>query len=122
MSNDISTMYTKDQNKKDVFKTVNDIVMQVHETQDAFIFSTLSKYAIDNFQIVIEKEELARAIQFIRMSKEYGPGIDERWTTATQQTRYLGDAYRQGFQDGVAKEHDRIINILEKEKENESCY
>lgn len=119
----INTDYLKSEElAEDSFKTVHNMVMQVHETHEAFIFSTLSKYAIDNFQIVIEKEELARAIQFIRMSKEYGPGIDERWTTATQQTRYLGDAYRQGFRDGVAKEHDRIMSILEKENENESCY
>ena len=101
---------------KDIFKTVNNIVTQVKETQDEFIFSTLSKYTMDNFNIVVEKEELAQAIHLIRMCKEHGPGIYERWTTATQQTAYLDDAYRRGFQDGITKEHDRIMSILEKEK------
>lgn len=117
----ISTDYSKSEViAKDIFKTVNDMVIQVQETQDEFIFSTLNKYVMDNFNVVVEKEELVKAIQLIRMSKEYGSGIDERWVTATHQTAYLGDAYRRGFQDGVNKEHERIMNILErKENQNE---
>ena len=102
---------------KDIFKTVDNIVTQVKETQDEFIFSTLSKYAMDNFNIVVEKEELVQAIHLIRMCKEYGPGIYERWTTATQQTAYLNDAYKRGFHDGVTEEHDRIMSILERKEE-----
>lgn len=110
-----STDYSKsDEMAKDMFKTVDNIVMHVKETQDEFIFSTLSKYAMDNFNIVVEKEELVHAISLIRMCKEHGPGIYERWTTATQQTVYLNDAYRRGFNDGVTKEHDRIMSILER--------
>lgn len=116
----ISTDYSKSEDiAKDLFKTVNNMVIQAKETQDEFIFSTLSKYAMDNFNVVVEKEELVKAIQLIRMSKEYGPGIDERWTTATQQTAYLDATYRRGFQDGVTKEHDRIMSILERKEEKE---
>lgn len=97
---------------------VDKLIMHVQETQDEFIFSTISKYIMDNFQIVIKKDELIRAISLIRLSKEYGPGIDERWTTATQQTACLDNAYRRGFQDGVTKEHDRIISFLEREEKN----
>ena len=114
----ISTDYSKSEEMaKDMFKTVNNIVMQAQETQDEFIFSTLNKYTMDNFNIVVEKEELVQAIHLIRMCKEHGPGIHERWTTATQQTAYLNDSYRRGFNDGVTKEHDRIMSILEGEKE-----
>lgn len=114
----INTDYSK---SEEIFKHVDNIVMQVKETQEEFIFSTLSKYAMDNFNAVVEKEELVQAIQLIRMCKEHGPGICERWTTATQQTAYLNDAYRRGFHDGVTEEHDRIMSILEREvKENES--
>lgn len=117
----ISVDYLKSEEMaKDMFKTVDNIVMQVKETQDEFIFSTLSKYAMDNFNIVVEKEESVRAIHLIRMCKEYGPGIYERWTTATQQTEYLNDAYRRGFQDGVNKYHDRITDMLEKLKEEKN--
>ena len=101
---------------KEMFKTVDNIVMQFKETQDEFIFSTLSKYAMDNFNTVVEKEELVQAIHLIRMCKAHGPGIHERWTTATQQTAYLNDAYRRGFHDGVTEEHDTIMSILESEE------
>ena len=115
----ISTDYSKSEEMaKDMFKTVDNIVMQVKETQDEFIFSTLSKYTMDNFNTVVEKEELIQAIHLIRMCKEHGPEIYERWTTATQQTAYLNDAYRRGFHDGVTEEHDRIMSILER-KEND---
>lgn len=102
----------------DINNLANQVVMQVEETQDLFVFSTLSKYALNNFDIVIEKKELAMAIQLIRMSEEYGPKIDERWNTATQQAAALDDAYRRGFHDGIAKEHNRIIDILEGEKDD----
>ena len=75
---------------------------------------------MDNFNTVVEKEELVQAIQLIRMCKEHGSEICERWTTATQQTVHLNDAYKRGFHDGVTKEHDRIISILEREVNNES--
>ena len=87
----------------DIHKIVNEVTMHVQETQDEFIFSILNKYAMDKFNMVVEKEELIRAIQLIRMCKEYGPGIDERWTTATQQTEALNYAYLRGLQDGVEK-------------------
>lgn len=53
------------------------------------------------------------------MCKEYGHGIGELWDTAVQQSAALNDAYRRGFQDGVTKEHDRIMDILEKAVEDE---
>ena len=117
----IKTDYSKSEEMaKEMFKTVDNIVMQVKETQDEFIFSTLSKYAMDNFNIVVEKEELVQAIHLIRMCKAHGPGIYEHWTTATQQTAYLDDAYIRGFHDGVTEEHNRIMSILErKENQNE---
>ena len=117
----IKTDYSKSEEMaKDMFKTVDNIVMQFKETQDEFIFSTLNKYTMNNFNTVVEKEELVQAIHLIRMCKTHGPGIYERWTTATQQTACLNDAYKKGFHDGVTKEHDRIISILEREVNNES--
>ena len=100
-----------------MFKTIDNVVMRAEETQDEFIFSVLSKYSTEGFQLVVEKEELIRAIQLIRMYKEHGIGISERWTTAIQQTAELNESYRRGFQDGVTKEHDRIMSILEKEND-----
>ena len=105
------------QDNETIYKKINKYTQEVTETQDAFIFSTLSKYAMDNFNIVVEKEELVQAIHLIRMCKAHGPGIYERWTTATQQTAYLDDAYIRGFHDGVTEEHDRIMDILKQREE-----
>ena len=93
------------------------IITQVTETQEAFIFQTISDFASSNYQMIIEKEELIRAISLIRMSREHGPGIDVRWETATQQCAMLDEAYRRGFQDGVNKEHTRFMDILEGARE-----
>lgn len=91
---------------------VGSIAARVTETEDAFIFQTLSDFASANYQITVDKSELVRAIQLIRMSKEYGPSIAERWTTATQQSEWYRHAYNRGFQDGVKKEREEIDRIL----------
>lgn len=108
-----------DRGIEDIFQnTVNRIVMEVQETQDSFIFSTLNNYARDTCQITVEKEELIRAIQLIRMAREYGPSIDERWETATQQSAALHREYMRGFQAGVDSEHQKFMDILEEMKRN----
>ena len=98
--------------------TINRVVMEVTETQDAFIFQTLRDFAANQYQIVIEKRELIQAIQLIQMSREYGPSIEERWTTATEQTAVLDREYLRGFQEGVDSEHQKFMNILEGMKQN----
>ena len=87
---------------------------QVQETEDAFIFQTLSTFAIDSFNITVEKEELVQAIQLIRMMKETGMDIRERYVTATQQSEWYRHAYEQGLGDGIEKERNRIMSLLTK--------
>ncbi len=41
---------------------IDKIYMQVHETQDDFIFSTIIPYVTDTTQIIVNKELLVRAI------------------------------------------------------------
>lgn len=91
-----------------ISSTVDKIVTTVNETQDAFIFSTLSSYAAEQYNITVEKEELVRAIQLIRMSREYGPSIGERWATATQNAAELDRAYKKGLQDGMRYLANRV--------------
>lgn len=43
---------------KDIFKGVDNITMQVQETQDEFIFSILRQYALNNFHIIIKKRRI----------------------------------------------------------------
>ena len=98
--------------------TINKVVMEVTETQDSFIFQTLRDFAANQYQIVVEKQELIQAIQLIRMTREYGPSIDQRWTTATEQTAVLHREYLRGFQEGVDSEHQKFMDILEGMKQN----
>jgi hypothetical protein len=97
--------------------TYLNIATQVQETQDQFIFQTLSDFALNNYQITVEKEELMHAIQLIRMSREYGPSINERWITATKNAAELDRAYNKGLQDGIDKEHARVMAALNKMEE-----
>ena len=107
----------------DVVNTIsNKIAHQVQETEDEFIFKTLSDFAADNYNIVVEKQELIQAIKLIRMYKEAGFDIGERFTTATQQSEWYSHAYDKGLKDGIKKEHDRVMGILDnfdKEASNE---
>lgn len=89
------------------------IINQVCETEDSFIFQTLSDFASTNYQITVKKEELICAIQLIRMYKETGVNISERCVTATQQSEWYRHAYNRGFEDGIKKEHDRITSLLD---------
>lgn len=98
---------------------IKTITTQLTETEDEFIFQTLSDFASTKCQTVVEKEELVRAIQLIRMSREYGPSIGERWTTATQNVAELERAYRKGLQDGIQEAHNRLENAFKEENKND---
>lgn len=82
---------------------IETITTQVTETEDEFIFQTLSDFTSTKYQTVVEKEELVRAIQLIRMSREYGPSIGERWATATQNVAELDRAYKKDFEMAYRK-------------------
>lgn len=97
--------------------TVNKMIMDVEETQDAFIFRTLSDFARNSCGVIVEKVELVQAIQLIRMMKEYGFDIFERYDTATQQSRLFSSAYNEGLRDGTEKGHRRIVDILGEEND-----
>ena len=115
----ISTDYSKSEEmEKDIFKTVNNIVMQVQETQDEFIFSTINDFLHEQTNMVIKKDELIKSVSLLRMVEEHGPGIYQCWGTASAQSAMLHNSYMRGFQDGVKKERDRIMDIL-KEREEE---
>ena len=103
------TDYSKSEEMtKDIFKTVDNIVMQVKETQDEFIFSTLSKYTMDNFNTVVKKEELIQAIHLIRMCKETGTDLRQYHSTATDGTELYRKGYNMGFEAGVQEMCNRL--------------
>lgn len=104
----------------DVFNFVGKMSTQVQETQDEFIFSTINDFLHEQTNMVIKKDELIKAVSLLRMVEEHGPGIYQCWGTASAQSAMLHNSYMRGFQDGVKKEHDRIMDIL-KEREEEEC-
>ena len=105
----ISTDYSKSEEMtKDISKTVDNIVMRVKETQDEFIFSSLSKYTMDNFNIVVEKEELIRAIHLIRMCNETGTDLRQYHNTASNGTELYRKGYDMGFKAGVQEVCNRL--------------
>ena len=105
----IKTDYSKSEEMaKDIFKTVDNIVMQVEETQDKFIFSTLSKYTMDNFNTVVEKEELIQAIHLIRMCNETGTDLRQYHNTALNRTELYRKGYNMGFEAGIQEVCNRL--------------
>ena len=52
------------------FNIAGEMLSKVTETEDAFIFQTLSDFAQTHYQIIVEKDELIKAIQLIRMMRE----------------------------------------------------
>ena len=104
----------------DVFNFVGKMSTQVQETQDEFIFSTINDFLHEQTNMVIKKDELIKAVSLLRMVEEHGPGIYQCWGTDSEQSYMLHNSYMRGFQDGVKKEHDRVMSILErKENQNE---
>ena len=82
-----------------VSNTVDTISMQVRETQDEIIFSTISKFLKRECNnITVSKSELMQAISLLRICKERGFDISERWVTATQQTNALSMEYNRIMQ------------------------
>lgn len=105
----ISTDYSKyEEMAKGMFKTVDNIVMQVKEAQDEFIFSTLSDFASTNYDITVNKKELIMAIQFIRMCRETETDLRQYYSTATDGTELYRKGYNTGFDAGIREARNRL--------------
>ena len=92
----------------------NKIVTTVQETEEAFIFHTLSNFTLNTANVTVEKEELLRAIYLIRMMKETGMDIHDCYASLSRKKELREQAYERGLQDGAKKEHDKVFGILEK--------
>ena len=105
----ISTDYSKSEEMaKDMFKTVDSIVMQVREPLDEFIFSTLSNFASTNYNITIDKQELIMAIEFIRMCNETGTDLRQYHNTASNGTELYRKGYDMGFEAGIQEVRNKL--------------
>lgn len=105
----ISTDYSKSEEvAKDIFNIVDNMAMQVKETQDEFIFSTLSDFASTNYDITFNKKELIMAIQFIRMCNETGIDLRQYHNTASNGTELYRKGYDMGFEAGIREARNRL--------------
>ena len=105
----ICTDYSKSEEiGKDIFKTVDNIAIQIKETQDEFIFSTLNKFASTNYDITVDKKELIMAIQFIRMCRETGTDLRRCHCSATDMRDFYKKGYDAGFEAGIQEARNKI--------------
>ena len=96
------------ENWTEATNTVDNMVMQVRETRDEFIFSTLSNFASTNYNITIDKQELIMAIEFIRMCNETGTDLRQYHNTASNGTELYRKGYDMGFEAGVQEMCNRL--------------
>ena len=94
---------------------INTVTTTVHETEDKFIFSTLSSYAKDTYNITVEKDELNKAILFIRACQETGADLRNYYATAMDGTELYKKGYTDGFAAGMQEARNRLENAF-KEK------
>ena len=109
-----------------MYAWTNNISMQVQETEDEFIFSTINKWIGETFARTISKDELAKAIQIVRACEEHGINLYSAYDTATEQQRLADEAYRKGFADGYESvmqgvrmslnEHDLLQEMVNRRK------
>ena len=109
-----------------MYTLTNAISMQVQETEDEFIFSTINKWIGETFARTISKDELAKAIQIVRACEEHGINLYNAYDTATEQKRLADEAYLRGFADGSKEaiqrvrmslnEHDLLQEMIDRRK------
>lgn len=98
---------------------IETITMQFNETEEEFIFQTLSDYATKHYETVVKKEELVKAILLIRACNETGTDLRECYNTATYGTELYRKGYMKGFADGIQEAHNRLENAFKEETEND---
>ena len=96
------------ENWTEATNTVDNMVMQVRETRDEFIFSTLSNFASTNYNIAVSKQELIIAIEFIRMCNETGTDLRQYHNTASNGMELYRKGYDMGFEAGIQEVRNRL--------------
>ena len=96
------------ENWTEATNTVDNMVMQVRETRDEFIFSTLSNFASTNYNITVDKQELIMAIEFIRMCSETGTDLRQYHNTASNGMELYRKGYDMGFEAGIQEVRNKL--------------
>lgn len=88
----------------------------VVENQEEFIFSTLSNWIHDNFQIRVNKQELIQAIEIVRACKHMGNySLRDAYVNAKSHTSSYNDGFKAGYKQG----RESIRDLIDKELDNE---
>lgn len=128
-----SSKFKLDEEPFDMPKWTEKVIREAHETEDAFIFTSIQPF-LDSISIFeVQKEELARAILLIRKQREamekYGATLPNDYLTAVNMQMELERAYRKGFDDGVKHEQRTVAEQwemfsrkigIDKEEDNET--
>ena len=96
------------ENWTEATNTVDNMVMQVRETRDEFIFSTMSNFASTKYNITVSKQELIMAIEFSRMCNETGTDLRQYHNTALNGTELYRKGYNMGFEAGIQEVCNRL--------------
>jgi hypothetical protein len=90
--------------------------MIVAENQEEFIFSTLSNWVHDNFQIRVNKQELIQAIEIVRACKHMGNySLRDACVNAKSHTSFYNDGFKAGYKQG----RESIRDLIDEELDNE---
>lgn len=87
-------------------------ITEVQETQEQFIFTTLSNFVERNYQLIVEKDELTKAIQLIRMCEEHNINIFECYGNIVHSITDSDAAYGRGYEAGKKEAYDEIKEAL----------
>lgn len=88
---------------------INEISTKVTETRDEFIFQTISSWVVSNYQIIISKEVLAKAVALVKTMEDHGVDICEIASNA----KILHDEYMRGYRKGYQEGCDVIAGIVD---------
>lgn len=93
------------------------LMIKARETEEEFIFTTISPFIDGIAEKHIPKEDLVKAITLIKLREKavklYGVELSLDWDTATKQSQELEKAYNRGYCDGISVEKERLKGYLE---------
>ena len=80
----------------DMFDIVYQTQMQVKETQEQFIFKTISNWLVNNHNIIVDKQELVEAVEILRTIKKMNISLYDLRSASNK----LKMTYDKGYRDG----------------------
>lgn len=109
-----------DENTDKITNIINDNLYKfrntVAENQEEFIFSTISNWMYDNFQIRVNKQELIQALEIVRACRHMeGYSLRDACVNAKSHTSSYNDGFKAGYKEG----RESIRDLIEEELGNE---